>query len=71
MSVHYGLDESLLSPISESHRIHIKALEPFRRLQEIARQDGFEIGVASAFRSFERQLQIWNEKALGHRELRD
>lgn len=34
-----------------------------------AEQEGFELGVASAFRSFERQREIWNEKASGARDI--
>ncbi len=43
----------------------------FLLLQEKARVSQIEIKVASGFRSFERQLSIWNAKAMGKRKLLD
>jgi LAS superfamily LD-carboxypeptidase LdcB len=36
---------------------------PFRALREAARREGFDLAILSGFRSFERQLSIWNRKA--------
>ena len=51
--------------------IHRDVLEPFVSLQEAAAQEGFDLQGTSAFRSYEQQLSIWNEKALGERPLLD
>jgi LAS superfamily LD-carboxypeptidase LdcB len=45
--------------------LHRDVVEPFFRLQEAARAEGFDLQVLSGFRSFERQLSIWNRKATG------
>jgi LAS superfamily LD-carboxypeptidase LdcB len=42
---------------------------PFQRLQAAAREAGFELTVASGFRSYARQRQIWLEKLKGQRPL--
>ena len=46
-------------------RIHGAVVEPFRQLRDQARAAGFELQVFSGFRSFHRQLSIWNRKARG------
>lgn len=38
---------------------------PFSRLRDSASAQGFELRILSGFRSFERQLSIWNRKARG------
>ena len=43
--------------------IHHKAQLAFQQLRQAAAKAGFDIGVASAFRSHQRQLAIWNKKA--------
>jgi LAS superfamily LD-carboxypeptidase LdcB len=40
-------------------------MEPFLRLRESASAHGFDLAILSGFRSFERQLSIWNRKARG------
>ncbi|MEP5763390.1 MAG: M15 family metallopeptidase [Halieaceae bacterium] len=52
------------------------ALQPdcwqaFAALRAEAAEAGFDLQVASGFRSFERQLAIWNGKAEGSREVHD
>jgi LAS superfamily LD-carboxypeptidase LdcB len=44
---------------------------PFRALCVAARTDGIQLAVASGFRSFDRQLHIWNAKVRGHRAIFD
>ncbi len=46
-------------------RVHQEVVEPFSKLQREARKAGFALRVLSGFRSFERQLSIWNRKAAG------
>lgn len=45
--------------------------EPLARLADAARAAGFEPAIASGYRSFERQLAIFNGKARGQRPLLD
>ena len=52
------------------------ALQPdcwaaFNRLQENAASASIDLRIASGFRSFERQLAIWNAKASGERPVHD
>ena len=46
-------------------RVHVDAVGPFRALREAAGAEGFELAILSGFRSFDRQLSIWNRKAAG------
>ena len=52
-------------------KIHCQTSRAFADMQLAARNAGIEIAVASAHRSFDRQLSIWNAKALGKRECLD
>lgn len=75
----YHLQEFFLDPITltgrtewhlvefEGRQIHRTLLVPLRHLTEEASAAGFELALASAFRSFERQRLIWNDKAAGIR----
>ncbi|SMF20977.1 LD-carboxypeptidase LdcB, LAS superfamily [Alteromonadaceae bacterium Bs31] len=49
--------------------VHRDLAEPLLQLKNEAKREGFELCVASGFRSFERQLAIWNAKASGARPL--
>jgi LAS superfamily LD-carboxypeptidase LdcB len=63
-----GLDERELveSPLLAC-RVHRQMLDPLLFLAERAASAGFILKVASSYRSFERQLLIWNNKARGQR----
>jgi LAS superfamily LD-carboxypeptidase LdcB len=50
-------------------KIHPDVAIPLQQLAEAAKNQGFQLQVASAFRSFDRQLDIWNRKARGTRPL--
>ncbi|TVK96156.1 peptidase M15 [Shewanella algae] len=43
----------------------------FLKMQAAAEQDGIALAICSGYRSFERQLAIWNAKASGKRPLLD
>lgn len=45
--------------------VHRDAVEPFLELRAAAAKEGFDLAIDSGFRSFERQLSIWNRKATG------
>ena len=46
-------------------RVHRDAVESFGKLRDAAAVEGFQLTIYSGFRSFERQLSIWNRKATG------
>ncbi len=68
-----GQGESHLTALADGdlHRLHAGVVGPFRNLQRAASVAGFDLQIASSFRSFERQLAIWNAKALGMRPVMD
>ena len=51
--------------------VHQKALTPFLDLKTEAAKQGFDMCICSGFRSFERQMLIWNQKLLGERPVID
>lgn len=71
-------DPALLTGLTDHHvavvngvPVHRELQEPLSRLRQAARARGIELAVASGFRSFERQLRIWNAKARGERAVLD
>lgn len=67
-----GLDEAELVELPLLHcRVHHTLVTPLLDLRARAAAAGFELQVASSFRSFERQLLIWNNKARGVRPVLD
>lgn len=51
--------------------MHRDCVSGWRLLKEEGLKAGFDIAIASAYRSFDRQLKIWNEKATGKRAVLD
>jgi len=51
--------------------VHKQVVAPLVALQNAAREAGFELCLCSSFRSFERQLHIWNGKVSGMRPVMD
>ncbi|MFT5710014.1 MAG: LAS superfamily LD-carboxypeptidase LdcB [Halioglobus sp.] len=66
-----GRSESHLSRMNCGHSMQAEAAWAFAQLQGDAREAGFDLAIVSAFRSFERQLAIWNGKASGQRPIHD
>jgi LAS superfamily LD-carboxypeptidase LdcB len=54
-----------------NHKIHKDVKNDLQNLIDRANSVGHKLTLASSFRSFERQLSIWNEKATGKRVLLD
>lgn len=52
-------------------RVHREVVQPFRLLQEAARDAGFDLRILSGFRSFADQRSIWNRKVTGRRAVLD
>ncbi|MBM7454308.1 LAS superfamily LD-carboxypeptidase LdcB [Oceanisphaera litoralis] len=67
-----GLSEAHLVALNEpGHRLQAEARDAFMAMQAAAAEAGFQLMPASSFRSFERQLAIWNGKFEGSRPLLD
>lgn len=64
-----GKDESHLCSAADAEwlgtAIHHGVVEPFRQLRVAAADSGFDVSILSGFRSFGKQLAIWNRKARG------
>jgi len=63
--------QHLVSCPGNNLKIHPQILNPLIELTDKAKSAGFDLRVASAFRSFERQLLIWNNKVSGLRPVLD
>ena len=66
-----GRQEGHLIRLDCGHRLQARVAEAFASLQADARAAGFELAIASSFRSFERQCAIFNGKACGERPVHD
>ncbi|MFD0761945.1 M15 family metallopeptidase [Lutibacter aestuarii] len=51
-----------LNLIGENYKLQPKVLEAFKQMSLQAKKDGILIQIVSAYRSFDRQLSIWNRK---------
>jgi len=72
--------KAALFGLSEDHLVHYDAdstlllsdvIVPLEQLKRQARQAGFELRLASGYRSFARQKSLWNAKALGQKPVLD
>lgn len=66
-----GREETHLVTLEGGFQLQDEAATAFIALQADARVAGFELAIASSFRSFSRQLAIWNGKAAGKRPVYD
>ncbi len=66
----HGLTDCHLMAVN-GYFIHAALYGPFNALCYSAARAGFKLQVVSAWRSFDRQRQIWNEKAAGLRPILD
>ncbi|MCV2883774.1 M15 family metallopeptidase [Aestuariibacter sp. AA17] len=66
-----GVSTSHLTALDERHHVHTDVVEAFRAMQNSARTQGIDLQLASSFRSFDRQLMIWNKKWRGELPLYD
>lgn len=60
-----GQVQTHLVEFAPNRLLHKQVITDFTALQAAAKQHGFTLHIASAFRSFERQLMIWNNKYSG------
>lgn len=66
-----GLDDSHICSINGNQGLQQTAKDAFCKMQEAAQQAHIDLQIASSFRSFERQLHIWQLKWTGKRTLYD
>lgn len=66
-----GLNDSHIDYDSLSAPVHVEIVKPFLELRAQADAANFSIAIVSGYRSFERQLSIWNQKAEGKRPVLD
>ena len=66
-----GLDDSHISPLNHQHGLVESAKAAFLKMQSAAYGDGIDLQVVSSFRSFDRQLTIWQSKWLGQKAILD
>lgn len=66
-----GLSDSEIDFDTFERPVHRFLIPAVTRLKADAASEGFDLEIVSGFRSFERQLDIWNGKALGKRLLLD
>ena len=66
-----GRDESHLVTLADGQRLQADAAAAFEALRSDARAAGFDLAIGSAYRSYARQLAIWNGKAAGERPVHD
>ncbi len=57
--------------LTEHIGIHKEMLSAYSALSNAAKMDDIEIAIASGFRSFDRQLGIWNNKFSGKTSIKD
>lgn len=60
------VSKSVNAPSKSNIGIHLQMRTAFEALKQSAETAGIELKIASGFRSFERQLQIWNNKFIGN-----
>lgn len=66
-----GQCRSSLITLADGYQIHQAIEQDWLGLVAAAQKDGIELAIASSYRSFEQQLNIWNNKAQGKRLLND
>ena len=60
-----GKTETHLAEVFPGYLLHEQVVGPYRTLVDLAAESGFDLRLASGFRSFDRQLAIWNAKVSG------
>lgn len=66
-----GRDDHFIDHASIERPLHREVVASWRSLIADAQTAGFQLAVASGYRNYQRQLQIWNDKACGARPVLD
>ena len=65
----FGLSEDHLVDLDVGIKVHEAIVEPFKALRDRAANEGIDLAVASGFRSYHRQKNIFDEKWQGKRSV--
>lgn len=60
-----GIDDSHLVDLEDDHRLFSPVAHAFEQMRDAAKQNNININICSSYRSFDRQLMIWNKKWTG------
>ena len=75
MELLVGLDDANMAMLPWQHgdtiRVHSDVIAPLKKLRKQLASAGFNLGIASGYRNYQRQLAIWNQKASGERAVLD
>lgn len=66
-----GKDCRFIDSNSCEKPIHLELISALHEFKSRAHEKGFDLRIASGYRSFDQQLKIWNAKACGHRNVLD
>lgn len=66
-----GRDDNFIDHARLERPVHRDMVAAWKALADDARAAGFELTIASGYRDYPRQLQIWNDKAAGLRTVLD
>jgi LAS superfamily LD-carboxypeptidase LdcB len=66
-----GQSDNHIHWFSPNTGVHHAVVAPWQKLCDAAEEQGFNLSIASGFRSFERQLAIWNKKCSGQVNIKD
>ncbi|WP_206485502.1 M15 family metallopeptidase [Thalassotalea sp. G2M2-11] len=67
----YGMSDQAITWLSTHVGLHNQVVAHWQALCESAKDSGFDLAIASGYRSFERQLTIWNRKVSGELAIKD
>lgn len=62
-----GRDDNFIDHASLERPVHRDIVAPWQALRAEAAAAGFDLAIASGYRNYQRQLEIWNGKASGKR----
>jgi len=71
MATALGCDTGHLVIVDGNTALHSEVVDPWQHLVEAAKAEGFDLALASGYRSFDRQRLIWNAKLSGLRPVLD
>ncbi|HEY3700562.1 MAG TPA: M15 family metallopeptidase [Spongiibacteraceae bacterium] len=66
-----GRDDNFIEHARLERPVHRDIVEPWQALRADAATAGFDLIIASGYRNYQRQLEIWNAKANGARAVLD
>jgi len=66
-----GIEHNDLVPIEANHQLHQDVLPDFEAMQKAALEQGINVNLVSSYRTFDKQLSIWNRKWRGELPILD